>query len=445
MLKSFHSSLLAGTFLLCLCETGLHATESAAVRIDLRDTIGALIITGTERVSPVAEKADDAAALAIDGEAAQGWSAAEPNYDSTKQTDGWHEFKLNENGTNVTKSLLVLNGVAVHAGVLWKDETWDDSKIHVVRDLVRVPEGGTLTIADGAIVKFCNDAGIIIAEGGTLKLGSAVLTHIADDAHGDDTNHDGNSSSPAANSFTLTFNGSLAFIGDPEVFNATENELLKSYSVLAVNGGTVNRSEGHIVGAVITVTEDLELENAAKYYDFIWSSDQGVAFASSDATTTFVMPGKDLSITCTAELKNLEDNDQLSVLRIQPGWNLLTIRRPFTSADAERFLALRPMVLDADNRCYVRCADSSRLVIGAGYWLFSHKARTIVLEHDQSQTSWITLGLKQGWNLIGVADGSAWQSKASSIWKYHWQWSGNPYQPITQAELISGQAYWAKP
>ena len=206
--------------LLWTSEMALHATLSAPVRIDLRTStkIGAQIITGTERVSPVANEADASASLAIDDKGASSWSVAEPNCDSTKLSDGWHVFQLTENGQIFTKSLLVLNGVAVHEGVLEKDETWDASKIHVVRDLVRVQKDVTLAIAENAIVKFCDGAGVIIEEGGTLKLGSAVLTHIADGNCGGDTVRD-NSKRPVDNAYTLT--GLLTFDGDPEVLYYT--------------------------------------------------------------------------------------------------------------------------------------------------------------------------------------------------------------------------------
>ena len=445
MLKTFYSSLLAGTLLLCFCETGIHATESAPVRIDLRVTdnsninliTGWLIISGTERVSPVAKVASDSATLTINNEKADGWSTYEPNFDSTKTTDRWYAFKLTENGTEFTKSLLVLNGVALHEGVLESDETWGNSKVHVVRDVVRVPSGKTLTISNGAIVKFCDDADIMVDEGGTLTLGSSVLTHIADDEHGGNTNYIYKSTMFAADSLEFTFNGALNFIGDPEVLYAKENERLKNCSV-AVEGCTVNRKDGHIVGAIVTVTENLKLDNAEKYYDFNWSSDQGVEFASSDATTTFAMPGKDVAIACTAELKDLEDSDSLSVLRIQPGWNLLTIRRPLTTDDAERFLALHPLALDADNMCYARCAEPSQLAVGAGYWLFSFKARDIVLEHGQGAGQ--AIGLADGWNLIG-AEGSNWPVAASLILK----WGRIMYMPVKEEQVTEGRAYWALP
>jgi len=47
----------------------------------------------------------------------------------------------------------------------------------------------------------------------------------------------------------------------------------------------------------------------------------------------------------------------------------VTLIRPITAESAERFLVLQPMKLDADNKCYVRCANKDDLKVGVG--LFS--------------------------------------------------------------------------
>lgn len=58
---------------------------------------------------------------------------------------------------------------------------------------------GTVNIGANVVVKFSEtDAGIAKADGRTVNIGSgAVLTSYKDDAHGGDTNGDGNASSPA--------------------------------------------------------------------------------------------------------------------------------------------------------------------------------------------------------------------------------------------------------
>ena len=72
-------------------------TQFTPIQLDLRPTADAsLPYRGTLRVSPVAEEARDDTVLTVDGEVAEGWSVAEPYYDSTQLADGWHEFTLQE-------------------------------------------------------------------------------------------------------------------------------------------------------------------------------------------------------------------------------------------------------------------------------------------------------------------------------------------------------------
>ena len=128
-------------------------------------------------------------------------------------------------------------------------------------------------------------------------------------------------------------------------------------------------------------------------------------------------------------------------LELKPGWNLVTLTRPITSESAERFLALQPMKLDADNKCYVRCTSEDDIKVGVGYWIFSKTAQPpIYLVHDQSQTTWVTATLTQGWNLIGVANNSNWMIQATDIW----QWLNDKFQRISKEELTIGEAYWVK-
>ena len=98
------------------------------------------------------------------------------------------------------------------------------------------------------------------------------------------------------------------------------------------------------------------------------------------------------------------------------GWNLVTLLRPVvTGADgAGRLLHCHPLRLDSANGCYVRCQTPADLKVGAAYWVFSEAAQTLVLTLDLTQTNWETAGLTaQGWNLIGQADNSTWQSHVS--------------------------------
>ena len=154
------------------------------VRLDTRDATAALLLQGTERISPVAENADPTAQLLVDGKPAKpaaGWTVANPLFDSSTLGDGAHSFALYEGGKEIQAKMVVLNAddVVIHGGVLAASETWAAGKTHVVRDWVRIPEGMTLTIANGAIVKFGEETGI--RHDGTLSATNVIFTTINDD------------------------------------------------------------------------------------------------------------------------------------------------------------------------------------------------------------------------------------------------------------------------
>ena len=151
------------------------------VRLDTRDATAALLLQGTERISPVAENADPTAQLLVDGNPAAGWTIANPLFDSSTLGDGAHSFALYEGGKEIQAKMVVLNAddVVIHGGVLEASETWAAGKTHVVRDWVRIPEGMTLTIANGAIVKFGEETGI--RHDGTLSATGVIFTTINDD------------------------------------------------------------------------------------------------------------------------------------------------------------------------------------------------------------------------------------------------------------------------
>jgi|GEM_PF-1865978 len=90
-----------------------------------------------------------------------------------------------------------------HSGTLANDETWPSTYVHHVTGDVTVPNGVTLTIEPGAIIKFDRYKGILVSSGGSLIAEGEVaqpihFTSVRDDSLGGDTNLDGNSTSPAA-------------------------------------------------------------------------------------------------------------------------------------------------------------------------------------------------------------------------------------------------------
>ncbi len=58
---------------------------------------------------------------------------------------------------------------------------------------MRVPKDVTLNIKPKAVVKFCEDTGILVDKDGKLLAENVIFTSIMDDSDGDDTDENGRS------------------------------------------------------------------------------------------------------------------------------------------------------------------------------------------------------------------------------------------------------------
>ena len=177
-----------------MADTGMkelvHATVvSNAARLDLRDGFGGRIVRGTIDLSTTEEK------VSLDGK------ELPASWNSTASEDGWHE--LSQNSQTAEICVLNDNGVALEEGRLTENTTWDSTVVHLIRNDVYVPNGVTLTMTSGAVVKFTEDTRIIVEHGGKVSVQgtseSPVLFALAtDDAFGGDTDmRDGTMDAPS--------------------------------------------------------------------------------------------------------------------------------------------------------------------------------------------------------------------------------------------------------
>ena len=148
-----------------------------------------------------------------------GAAAGAMRWDTATVPDGVYDLRavfrnqaLQVVGT-ATRRILVENSVTWHAGRITDAGTWAADAIHVVDGTLVVASGATLSIAPGAVIKFAPGTGIEIEAGATVSApATAILTALADDSAGGDTNRDGAQSRPGRgewNGFVVDPTGQL--------------------------------------------------------------------------------------------------------------------------------------------------------------------------------------------------------------------------------------------
>ena len=126
------------------------------------------------------------------------------SWDTTAWPDGQHLLKAAPAAGGADYpgqpfiECLVNNAVNWRGGDIYANETWTSGTVYVVESTVQIHSNVTVTIEAGAIVKFADNTGLNILNGGALLAtnGAVVFTSLADDSVGGDTNLDGDESQP---------------------------------------------------------------------------------------------------------------------------------------------------------------------------------------------------------------------------------------------------------
>jgi RHS repeat-associated protein len=126
------------------------------------------------------------------------------NGTQTKAVPGeWLGIVVQGNGQFNRNNADVRYIISARSGTISTNETWSGSQLIHITDDISVPNGVTLTIQPGTIIKIDRNKGIHVQSGGKLIVNGTVaqpiyFTSIKDDTVGGDTNSDGSATTPAA-------------------------------------------------------------------------------------------------------------------------------------------------------------------------------------------------------------------------------------------------------
>ncbi|MBO4511751.1 MAG: hypothetical protein J5746_03190, partial [Victivallales bacterium] len=253
-------------------ESGLedfaHATyTSNAARLDLREGFGGRIVRGTMAFSTTEGKVN------LDG------NELPSNWNSTAKADGWYELSQN----NLTAEVCLLNneGIALEEGRIMQNTTWNGASLHLLRNDVYVPNGVTLTIADGAIVKFTEDTRIIVENGGKLSVQGTENAPVrfalaTDDVFGGDTDMREAEMPMPSKSLIYCYNTSNGWADNGHF--ALRKLKLNALPTVSIYNSCAVEHEG-VVKIPVTVSGT---RNAAFSVD--WTATEGSAKLNSDYT-----------------------------------------------------------------------------------------------------------------------------------------------------------------
>lgn len=129
--------------------------------------------------------------LWIDGElVAENLDRGTYPWDCSANPDGRYEIVF-DGAERIASHIVVNKSVTLQSGLLTSSEVWGAGSVTVVTDDLTVPNGVALTVEPGAVVKFCKNTEIFVADGAALIADGAIFTNIDDDSAGGDSCFDG--------------------------------------------------------------------------------------------------------------------------------------------------------------------------------------------------------------------------------------------------------------
>ncbi|MBQ7188974.1 MAG: leucine-rich repeat protein [Kiritimatiellae bacterium] len=366
-----------------------------------------------------------------------------------------------------------------------EDITWSADVINMIVGEYIVKSNATLTIEDGAVVKFAKNASLVVEAGGTCIANGVTFTHIADDEAGGDSLLDGSTTEPSYGEYavtgSMTTNASTVFkyytdstispwgddpiIGDEDTAllppNWLVNVSLSVFGEAAPVGSCVAGydSEG-VLRAYGVVENNGKLDICVSAFEGTKIYWQAWVFGTPqdavlDAVGSYVTqkPGEDYS---GVSITVLDTVSQVITVE-RSGWNLISFNALPDDPSPEAVFGdvadkIQSVVSGTKRWTPQNGGRLTELKIGVGYWVKTTEDNvswTVTGRPDEE----VEITLNAGWNLIGYPllesgdPGTVLKSAAdagivSSVVSGTKRWTPQSGGRLT--EMSPGVGYWLK-
>ncbi|MDD4735486.1 MAG: choice-of-anchor Q domain-containing protein, partial [Kiritimatiellae bacterium] len=185
-------------------------------------------------------------------------------WDTSLLNSGIYTLRLSCSDVSSTTNLLELtaqtainNALTWHSGTITNSETWSNGTIHAVYGLLTLATGATVTVEAGTLIKV-SDGGSFLVQGALDAQGTVddpiIITSLADDSEGGDSNLDGNDSVPLPGDWTgLAAEGGTLLINEYTDIRYTQT----------THGGTLSADEVWLGNMLHVLHSNLTINGSA--------------------------------------------------------------------------------------------------------------------------------------------------------------------------------------
>lgn len=346
------------------------AVESGTFRIETRTTYPGRLVRGVEKIGEP------------DGSVVTDW-------DTALEADGVKTLTRDE----ASVEMVICNdaNVAIEGGRLAANMEWTRDATHVVRNIVYVPSGVTLTVSAGAVVKFCEGTFIKVEDGGALVVSGADGEDVVFTASNDATV---GAALPGTDGAAVSFRGIVLQSGaaafSDNTYFQTRGFTYGAYPSVSVSDTMAFRSIGY---AYIPFTVSGSRSQA---FSIEWRAVDGTAKFGTDytlASGTISWTGTSQG-TKTLQLPLVTDRiaGETTSFRIE-----ISVNRCVNIADGDATIEIReldtlPLVADTVESSAVRL-DNREGFAGA----LNRGVVTLGTPDGASTTIWDTTAEEDGW------------------------------------------------